>query len=137
MNLWHEIAALATVFALLGAAMWALGQRAGAMRNGAAKSLHAIERLALTPQHTLHLVRAAGRELVIATHPHGCTLVAEQPAPSSEIQSPKNHTAGNELSNARAFARSEAGPSAMERAPASLLDQLTRLTGGGQFEEHA
>jgi hypothetical protein len=35
----------------------------------------AVERLALTPQHTLHVVRINGRELVVATHPQGCSVV--------------------------------------------------------------
>jgi hypothetical protein len=36
----------------------------------------AMERLALTPQHTLHLVRINGREVLVATHPQGCSVVA-------------------------------------------------------------
>jgi len=35
----------------------------------------ALERLALTPQHTLHLVRIQGREVLVATHPQGCSVV--------------------------------------------------------------
>jgi flagellar biogenesis protein FliO len=35
----------------------------------------AVERLSLTPQHSLHMVRVNGREFVVATHPQGCTLV--------------------------------------------------------------
>jgi hypothetical protein len=41
----------------------------------------AVERLALTPQHTLHLVCIHGREVLLATHPQGCsaiTTVAER-----------------------------------------------------------
>jgi hypothetical protein len=29
----------------------------------------------LTPQHTLHIVRVNGREILIATHPQGCSVV--------------------------------------------------------------
>ncbi len=42
-----------------------------------AKALATMERLALTPHHSLHLVRIQGREVVVATHPHGCTLLSE------------------------------------------------------------
>jgi hypothetical protein len=72
---WREALALATVFSLLGAALWALRHRTGALRGGSAKSLTSVERLALTPQHALHLIRTSGRDLLIATHPHGCTLI--------------------------------------------------------------
>lgn len=98
METWREAAALVAVFGLLGAALWALRQRAGGVRTGASKSLAAVQRLALTPQHALHLVRASGRELLIATHPQGCSLLCEQlsvasrpPAqsPSAEPQSPE------------------------------------------------
>jgi hypothetical protein len=72
---WREALALATVFGLLGAALWALRHRTGALRAGSAKSLTPVERLALTPQHALHLIRTSGRDLLIATHPQGCTLI--------------------------------------------------------------
>jgi hypothetical protein len=78
MEAWREAAALLAVFILLGAAVWALRHRAGGLRMGSVKSLSAVERIALTPQHALHLVRAAGRELLVATHPHGCSLLFEQ-----------------------------------------------------------
>ena len=35
-------------------------------------------RLSLTPQHTLHLVRFGGRELLVATHPQGCSVLADE-----------------------------------------------------------
>jgi hypothetical protein len=40
----------------------------------------AVERMALTSDHTLHMVRFNGRDLLVATHPQGCTLVTEQVA---------------------------------------------------------
>jgi len=45
-----------------------------------ARILETVERLALTPQHSLHLVRVGGREVVVATHPQGSTLLIECPA---------------------------------------------------------
>ncbi len=35
----------------------------------------AVGRLVLTPQHTLHLVCIPGREVLVATHPQGCSVV--------------------------------------------------------------
>ncbi len=35
----------------------------------------AVERLALTPQHTLHIVRINGSEVLLATHPQGCSVI--------------------------------------------------------------
>ena len=34
-----------------------------------------LGRLALTPQHVLHIVRVCELELVVATHPQGCSVV--------------------------------------------------------------
>lgn len=39
------------------------------------RSLEPVERLMLTPQHALHLIRVAGRDVIVATHPQGCTLI--------------------------------------------------------------
>jgi flagellar biogenesis protein FliO len=78
----RQAAAVLLVFSLLGLALWKLRQPGVAFcppwrKTGAkARSLESIERLALTPQHALHLVRVQGREVVVATHPHGCTLLA-------------------------------------------------------------
>jgi flagellar biogenesis protein FliO len=42
------------------------------------RSLEPVERLSLTQQHSIHLVRIHGRELLVATHPHGCTLLHDE-----------------------------------------------------------
>ena len=83
MELTREVFSVLVVFGLLGAALWAL-RRGGAasLRNwrpagGQRQSLESVERLSLTPQHALHLVRIGGRELVVATHPQGCALLME------------------------------------------------------------
>ena len=73
----RQIAAIIVVFGLLGLGVWALRRRSGPLRFRPAKSLAPIERLALTPQHCVHLIRIAGRELLIATHPTGVTLLTE------------------------------------------------------------
>ena len=38
-----------------------------------------MERLALTPQHSLHLVRIGDRGLLVAAHAAGCTLIDSRP----------------------------------------------------------
>ena len=72
------------VFGLLGAALWALrrGGRISFSRGvfarragGPPKALQVLERISLTPQHALHLVQVNGRELLLATHTQGCTLL--------------------------------------------------------------
>ena len=79
------------VFALLGVALWALrrGQnpfRGVFPRNQRARgrTLETVERLTLTPQHSLHLVRVGGCEVVVATHPQGCALLIERPDHGSD-----------------------------------------------------
>ena len=71
------------VFLLLGMALWKLRQPGSVFRppwrkpGASARSLETMERLALTPQHVLHLVRVQGREVVVATHPQGCTVLSD------------------------------------------------------------
>lgn len=82
MEMARQIFAVLTVLALLGAALWVLRRGGvatgrGLRPNRGTKKLESIERLALTPQHSLHLVRIDGRELVVGTHPTGCTLLVE------------------------------------------------------------
>jgi len=75
------------VLALLGAALWALRRAAGPLGGVLARRtkdkircLQLLERVVLTPQHSLHLVRAGGREWLLVTHPHGCTVVNDEKA---------------------------------------------------------
>ena len=94
----RQLFSVLVVFALLALALWVLRRR-GALqsrvslpssgfslfkrtafrnRDSREKSLAVIERLALTPQHSLHLVKIDGRVVVVATHPQGCAIVCEQ-----------------------------------------------------------
>jgi flagellar biogenesis protein FliO len=97
MEVARQILSVLAVFLLLGLALWrfrrssaagapaagpagwfriAGGLGAGRMiSRGRERCLERVDRLALTPQHTLHLVRVQGRELVVATHPQGCLLI--------------------------------------------------------------
>jgi flagellar biosynthetic protein FliO len=42
--------------------------------------LEIVDRLPLTPQHSLHLVRWADRTLLIGLSPHGCSLLESTPS---------------------------------------------------------
>ena len=85
MDVLRQVFSVLLVFSLLGAALWALRRGGRVSFSGFARkrtlgntrSMVAVERLSLTPQHTLHMVRLNGRELVVATHPQGCSLVTE------------------------------------------------------------
>jgi flagellar biogenesis protein FliO len=88
MDVLRQIFSVLLVFSLLGAVLWVL-RRGGSVsfqgftvkglaRTRALKptrSMVAVERLALTPQHTLHIVHINGREVLVATHPQGCSVV--------------------------------------------------------------
>ena len=51
------------------------------VRGGSAtRRLQSIERLPLTAQHSLHLVRVGDREVLIAVSPSGCAVVDGQVA---------------------------------------------------------
>lgn len=72
------------VFALLGAVLWLLRARGLAswrlpQRSSGPRRLRVVERIALTPQHSLHLVQFDGRTLVIGVSPAGCHLLTGEP----------------------------------------------------------
>jgi flagellar biogenesis protein FliO len=72
------------VLGLLGGALYWLRTKGMARFNGkglggfgrqAGRQMQAIERLPLTPQHSLHLVSVNGRTLLLAVFPNGCTVL--------------------------------------------------------------
>lgn len=87
MDVLRQAFSVLLVFSLLGAVLWMLRRggrvsfsglrnRFARKRSGEnARSMESLERLLLTPQHTLHLVRVNGCEVLVATHPQGCTLL--------------------------------------------------------------
>ena len=75
-----QLAGVAAVLLLLGAAVWWLRRagfaaRVGSTAGGNRRILEKIGRLPLGPHHTLQLVRLADRVLVLAVHTSGCSLV--------------------------------------------------------------
>ncbi|MGA2268946.1 MAG: flagellar biosynthetic protein FliO [Bryobacteraceae bacterium] len=75
----EQIAAVAAVLVLLAATLWWLRRRgfAGAplARRTARRRLECLERLPLSPQHTLHLVRLGDAALLVSSSPAGCALI--------------------------------------------------------------
>jgi len=72
----RQIAAIAFVFGLLGGALWWLRRRGMAgWRPAGSPKMAVIDRLRLTPQHSVHIVRVGKRNFLIAVHANGCTLL--------------------------------------------------------------
>jgi flagellar biogenesis protein FliO len=81
---------LVLVLVLLGGALWWLRSRGMAQfafktpGAGKRKAIQVIERMALTPQHSLHLVRVADRTMLIAASPAGCSILEGFAEPARE-----------------------------------------------------
>jgi len=76
MELVQQMAAAVAIPALAGSVLWWLRRRGtGFARTVRRRRLEAVERLPLSPHHTLHLVRAGDRNLLVAAWPTGCTLL--------------------------------------------------------------
>ncbi len=82
MDILRQSLAITFVFALLWTALWLLRKK-GRIRIGSGKnhgrcgSLESRGKLVLSQQHSIQLVRIGRRELVLALHPSGITLLAE------------------------------------------------------------
>ncbi|MBZ5611674.1 MAG: flagellar biosynthetic protein FliO [Acidobacteriia bacterium] len=94
MDIVRQSLAITLVFALLWAALWLL-RRKGAIRPRLGKDRHEPQRLesrgrlALGAQHSLHLIRAGDREVVLAVHPAGVTVVCDlSAAAASQLSKP-------------------------------------------------
>jgi flagellar biosynthetic protein FliO len=80
------------VLALLAGLLWLARQKglaalsgrfAGSGARRTSRQMRVLERLPLTGQHSLHLVECAGRLMVVAVSPGGCSTLAnfgEQPS---------------------------------------------------------
>jgi flagellar biosynthetic protein FliO len=77
------------VLLLLVGTLWVLRRRGitgvTLRHRSAARRVESLERLPLGPQHTLHLVRVRETELLVASSPTGCSLVASFPRPKLEV----------------------------------------------------
>ena len=78
----QQFAGVAVVLCLLGATLWWLRRRGYAgmtMGRREGRRLQALERLALGPQHSLHLVRIGRKVAVVSCSPVGCALLETLP----------------------------------------------------------
>ncbi len=84
MDVIRQSLAITFVFLLLWAALWFLRKRRGVppSRSRPNRIIESRGRLALSAQHAVHLVRIGDRDLVLAVHPSGITLLCDLP-PSS------------------------------------------------------
>ncbi len=85
----EQILASIVVIALLaGGCQW-LRRRAslgtGLTIRRAARTLQVVERVPLSPHHSLHLVRHGNRALLIAVSPGGCALLESREHPVSGV----------------------------------------------------
>jgi flagellar biogenesis protein FliO len=98
MELIGQMAAVAGVLTSLMAALWWLRRRGfaqvDAVRQPRGRRMDRLERLALSPQHTLHLVRLGDTALLVAASPSGCTLIRSLPC--AVIEGNAGNAAGRE-----------------------------------------
>ncbi len=77
----QPILAVLFVLALLGGTLYWLRAKGLARFSGngiirqSSKQMQVLERVSLTPQHSLHLVSIGGRTLLVAVSPGGCTVI--------------------------------------------------------------
>ncbi len=85
----QQTVAVIVVLALLGATLFWLRRNGLAQfslgasriaRGSSSRRLQLVERLPLSPQHSLQLVRVGDRELLIGISPGGCALLDQHPA---------------------------------------------------------
>ena len=95
MEILSQMLSVAAVLAMLGGALWWLRRKGMAQfapigaRRKAGRRLELIERLPLTPQHSLHLVRIVDKAVLIALSPSGCTVL-DCPDALQTLQLPGN-----------------------------------------------
>jgi flagellar biogenesis protein FliO len=95
MDVIRQSLALTLVFLLLWAALWFLRKKRGILFRPGRTNKALLEtrgKLALSAQHTVHVVRIGDRDLVLAVHPSGMILLCDLPctsvshiAPMSEL----------------------------------------------------
>jgi flagellar biogenesis protein FliO len=77
MELIQQGLSLVAVFGLLGAALWFVKTRQNPLSRklGGERRMQVLERVALTPQHSICLVRVGARLIMIGTAPSSCQLI--------------------------------------------------------------
>jgi len=82
-ELYRQFAGIVLVLGGLAALLWFARNRGFARLNlavgGQDRVVKVIERVPLTPQHTLFVVSFAGRTVLLTSSPGSCQLIAELP----------------------------------------------------------
>jgi flagellar biogenesis protein FliO len=99
MDTYAQLMAGLFVISLLAVTLWLLRRgsairfRMPARQRPGERMLESRERLSLSPQHSLHLVRVGERAVLVAVHSGGCALIESRPwgefAPSTAQTSGK------------------------------------------------
>jgi flagellar biogenesis protein FliO len=82
-EIFQQLTIVLIVFGLLAATLWVLREKGlarlpfPAARGTRPRRMRSIERLALTPHHSLHLIDIDGKQMVIGLSPSGCQVVLE------------------------------------------------------------
>lgn len=81
MELSEQLLAVVMVLGILGAGLWVL-KRKGFVRTTLRRApragelrLEVLDRLPLTPQHSVHLIKIADRTILVGVSPGGCNLL--------------------------------------------------------------
>ena len=80
MELFEQLSAVILVLIILCGGLWLLKKK-GWVRTAVRSSrgdgprLEVVDRLTLSPHHSLHLVRLADRTLLVGVSPNGCNLL--------------------------------------------------------------
>ena len=92
MDVVRQLLAITVVFGLLWLALWLLRRR-GAIRTSARgtdpQAIQSCGRLALTAQHSLHLIRAGERRVLLGLHSTGFTVICDIPDCGAANQVPR------------------------------------------------
>jgi flagellar biogenesis protein FliO len=76
MEFFQQGLALVVVFGLLGTALWFVKTRQNPnLHLRGERRMEVVERVALTPQHTLCLVKVDDRLIMIGTAPSSCQVI--------------------------------------------------------------
>ncbi len=76
----RQISAILLVFGLLAVALlWLRSRGMVGGKAGPTRKIFLVDRLRLTPQHSVHIVRVGKRNFLIAVHANGCSLLDSVP----------------------------------------------------------
>jgi flagellar biosynthetic protein FliO len=95
MEMFEQLSIVAIVLGVLCGGLWLLKQKGWAQtsirrsRGDGRPRLEVIDRLSLTPHHSLHLVRLADRILLVGLSPNGCNLLEWPPGVSAPTLGPE------------------------------------------------